>query len=487
LEYLSGSPIVGGTSCQDANVIKDNNGDAVYIAGSPAFNYNDVYNNTGFELINGSSATFDASNCYWGTTKEDVVKAEIWDKLDEQALGLVTYKPFSTTPCKIDDTTPPAAVTDLATSSPTATSITLTWTAPGDDGNVGTAKMYDVRYSKSPITGEASWNAATQCAGEPLPQPAGLKETFIVWGLSSSTTYHFAMKTAGEVDPWSGLSNDAVGTTSSDSTPPSAVTNLFIFSIKSDSVTLNWTAPGDDGNVGTATTYDIRYSKEPITDANWVGATQCQGESAPKPAGSSESFTVKDLSPNTVYYFAMKTADEVPNWSALSNVPSILTNVPCDTTKTCDANGDGKVSAYDALIILQYVVGVLDKCPVERLGTPGEIPPQDYILRLPDLSATAGKRVQVPITIDVGRIGNSPLHNTTGLIVGGVSLKYDATVLRAVGVSALDVLNGAYWQGNIDLEGEVRFAFVSAPLTPALSQREREQEGESGRMFNGGI
>ena len=32
------------------------------------------------------------------------------------------------------DTTAPAAVSNLATSSPTSNSITLTWTAPGDDG-----------------------------------------------------------------------------------------------------------------------------------------------------------------------------------------------------------------------------------------------------------------------------------------------------------------------------------------------------------------
>jgi len=127
-----------------------------------------------------------------------------------------------------------------------------------------------------------------------------------------------------------------------DSTPPSAVTTLSIYySIKSDSVTLNWTAPGDDGNVGTAKTYDIRCSKEPITDANWGVATQCQGEPAPKLVGSSETFTVTGLSPNTVYYFAMKTADEVPNWSALSNVASSKTttvNIPSPPTLVSPAD-----------------------------------------------------------------------------------------------------------------------------------------------------
>jgi len=115
-----------------------------------------------------------------------------------------------------------------------------------------------------------------------------------------------------------------------DATPPATVTNLRTSNPSLDSITLNWTAPGDDGNTGTAWKYDIRYSTSPITDANWNTAAQCAGEPAPKPAGSSEAFTVHGLTPNTTYYFALKTADEVPNWSGLSNVASGATLRPSD-------------------------------------------------------------------------------------------------------------------------------------------------------------
>jgi len=54
---------------------------------------------------------------------------------------------------------------------------------------------------------------------------------------------------------------------------------------------------------------------------NWDTATPCEGVPPPKPAGEPEPFTVIDLLPCTTYYFAMKTADEVPNLSSLSNVP----------------------------------------------------------------------------------------------------------------------------------------------------------------------
>jgi hypothetical protein len=88
------------------------------------------------------------------------------------------------------------------------------------------------------------------------------------------------------------------------------------------SVTLTWTAPGDDSTTGTASQYDIRYSLAPITELNWHDANQAAGEPSPQPAGSQESFDVTGLQPGTTYYFAIKTADEVPNWSGISNVAS---------------------------------------------------------------------------------------------------------------------------------------------------------------------
>jgi parallel beta-helix repeat protein len=106
----------------------------------------------------------------------------------------------------------------------------------------------------------------------------------------------------------------------SDTTPPANVTDLAISETKASSINLTWHAPGDDGNTGTASEYDIRYSTSEINEANWSSAVQCAGEPAPQSAGSSESFTVTGLSPNTTYYLALKTADEVPNWSGLSNV-----------------------------------------------------------------------------------------------------------------------------------------------------------------------
>ena len=142
-----------------------------------------------------------------------------------------------------------------------------------------------------------------------------------------------------------------------DTTPPAAVTDLSVNSVTSNSVTLNWIAPGDDENTGTATTYDIRYSTLPITEANWSSTTQCVGAPSPQTAGSSETFTVSSLSSGTLYYFAIKTADEVSNWSGISNVVSGTTTLiqseqpqlkaPWSGTATITQGNNGATSHHD--------------------------------------------------------------------------------------------------------------------------------------------
>ncbi|MFQ6107436.1 MAG: S8 family serine peptidase [Thermoplasmata archaeon] len=114
-----------------------------------------------------------------------------------------------------DDSTSPAAVTDLAVVSVSVTSANLIWTAPGDDGNAGTAYLYDVRYLRDDAITEVSWDAATRAQEEPIPVPAGSSQTFTVKRLTPTTTYYFALKTMDEMGNPSGLSNSASGTTES--------------------------------------------------------------------------------------------------------------------------------------------------------------------------------------------------------------------------------------------------------------------------------
>lgn len=90
----------------------------------------------------------------------------------------------------------------------------------------------------------------------------------------------------------------------------------------SNSVTLIWTAPGDDATVGTATSYTVRHSTQPITEATWSSATTVSNPPLPLPAGTTQSMTVTGLNAGVTYYFALKSKDEAGNESLLSNVAS---------------------------------------------------------------------------------------------------------------------------------------------------------------------
>lgn len=102
-------------------------------------------------------------------------------------------------------------------------------------------------------------------------------------------------------------------------------------SITHSSAKLAWTAPGDDDLLGTAAQYDLRYSTSEITPANFDAATRWLAMPVPSAPGAADSVTVTGLSPLTGYWFAIKTADEVPNWAGISNLVQLVTLAVPDT------------------------------------------------------------------------------------------------------------------------------------------------------------
>jgi len=214
----------------------------------------------------------------------------------------------------------------MAFAQTTWNSVTLRWTTPGDDSLSGTAAQFDLRYSTSAITA-ANFSSATRWTSMPAPAAPGTQQSVTVTGLSPNTTYYFAIKTADEVPNWAGISNVISRTTlaAPDTIRPAAIASLAITGLTDSTATLGWTAPGDDSLSGTVAAYDIRYSTSPITLANWAAATQVTGEPTPTAAGTSQSYTVRGLSRQVTYYFAIRSADDAGNPSALSNVPSATT------------------------------------------------------------------------------------------------------------------------------------------------------------------
>ena len=209
-------------------------------------------------------------------------------------------------------TNPPAAPTGLAAVAVATNQINLFWTdhASDEQGFQLERSTNGVDFSPFAVVGVNVTNRSDI-------------------GLAPQQTYHYRVRAynAAGVSPDSNLASATTPavTPPSDTNAPAAVTNFVISSITSNRVTLTWAAPGDDGWIGTATSYDVRYSLTQITASNFAAATPVLGEPAPGLAGTAQLFTVNGLQPASLYYFALKTSDEATNVSPISNVPSGVT------------------------------------------------------------------------------------------------------------------------------------------------------------------
>ncbi len=125
-------------------------------------------------------------------------------------------------------------------------------------------------------------------------------------------------------------------------------------------VILHWTAPGDDGNSGRATGYDLRCTPAvngPIdTDEEWNAADQCEGEPIPSMPGSSDSVMVIELVPGGSYYFCIKTYDDANNYSMFSNSPLMVAALG-DSMILGDVNNSGIVNGIDVIYLVNYLKG----------------------------------------------------------------------------------------------------------------------------------
>jgi hypothetical protein len=92
---------------------------------------------------------------------------------------------------------------------------------------------------------------------------------------------------------------------------------------------LKWTAVGDDGNVGTATSYELRYFVDTGVPINcwaaWAtGTPYTVGLPVPTSAGTAQQLTLSGLVPGLKYYFCIAAVDDVGNMGIPSNPASAI-------------------------------------------------------------------------------------------------------------------------------------------------------------------
>jgi hypothetical protein len=122
-----------------------------------------------------------------------------------------------------------------------------------------------------------------------------------------------------------------------DTTAPLKIEDLRITNIDKTRFTLNWTSPHDNNDTGRASSYIIKYSSLTITENNWNNANQFENNITPLSSGTAQSLVVTDLTPNTNYYFAIKSVDANGNISQISNI----TNAKTLNTEPVSSGGGG--------------------------------------------------------------------------------------------------------------------------------------------------
>lgn len=152
-----------------------------------------------------------------------------------------------------------------------------------------------------------------------------------------------------------------------DPSPPGQVTDLAVVTADESSITLMWTAPGDDGDAGTATGYDIRYSTALLDDSSFESAPSATTVPQPLPAGATQQVRIEALSSGTTYNFGLKTEDDAAKVSLLSNVASGTTVAPpppfSGQFPVTDARGIVATAGGEVLIVQKPVFNF---CRVKR-------------------------------------------------------------------------------------------------------------------------
>lgn len=164
-------------------------------------------------------------------------------------------------------------------------SLVVSWTAAGDDGNVGAAASYDLRISLSPID-ESNFDAATPVAEMPAPATNGTRQRITVRGLTRGTTYFFAIKSVDDAGNRSDISNVLRWDWILDTAPPSAPGGLAVARLEGQ-VRVTWNA-GSEPDLAGYRVYRAVAASGPFTRLNETPLAAAEYVDAGIPEGASQ-------------------------------------------------------------------------------------------------------------------------------------------------------------------------------------------------------
>jgi len=246
-----------------------------------------------------------------------------------------------------NDTVLHTGISDLDVVDSAQTWVRLSWTSPG--GGV-CQPHYELRHSTTAID-EDNWAEASSV---PVPAigPQGMVQQAIVRNLHAGIEYFFAIKVVDTAGTQSEMSNVVSYTIipATDTVPPARISDLHVVGTTGSSLTLSWTAPGDNGCEGRASFYQLRRATRPITELNWDSLEIVPNPPIPGEAGLKEHFLVTRMQHDVACFLALRTMDREWQWSGISNVVSHGAS-PADTTTDwiIDLGGAGAEDAVDVV------------------------------------------------------------------------------------------------------------------------------------------
>jgi len=225
--------------------------------------------------------------------------------------------------------------------------ISLSWTAPADREN-NSVTNYDIRYAENAggLEREGEYLSWPLFARPARPgQPDSATVTFLKRG----ATYFFAIRGISSDKDTAAASNVAVATTFLDTIPPAAISDLRLTGRSGNTLAVAWTAVGDDGVVGRARSYDIRFAPVSPSAFDFQTAHRLLESGPPRRSGVAEERTIGGLDSRTGYTIAVVSIDEVGG----SALPSNLTHGVTDRLSQdwhVEVDGSGDAPSIEAAI-----------------------------------------------------------------------------------------------------------------------------------------
>ncbi|MEF3280437.1 MAG: lamin tail domain-containing protein [Elusimicrobiota bacterium] len=339
------SPLIEDLQEGDTNFYKANPGNIFNVN---FYDYGVGISSVSLKITTGpyesGSVLVDGATIYYFETPQNSVAGkwgisdEIWNLLISSTnyVSIYAYDGLNQMSFKKDafyiqkDTIVPAAITNLNAYNNLVPqdegTIYLSWTASGDDGNVGVAKSYLIRYATYPIN-ESNFESALVYNSTLTPKSAGEIELIKLDGLEPGNTYYAAIKVVDKANNISNVSNTTSTYATPDLTPPQAISDLnAIVGDFTGQIKLIWTAPGegtkDNPGNNPVSGYVVKYATYPIDSSNFDSAQTYNQNWAPEQPQSLEERIMEGLEPETTYYIAIKSYDEVNNISQISNTTS---------------------------------------------------------------------------------------------------------------------------------------------------------------------